>query len=153
MYAQIEKEMLSIVFACHKFHPFIYGKAVVVQTDHKPLEIIMRKSLGKAPPRLQRMLLQVQRHELEVQYIPGKDMLVADALSRAHLGVPDDADISLQGDAEIMVHSFTEALPVSPNKFVQMVQATADDQDLQQLKSIIHSGWPDSMADLPQVVH
>ena len=53
MYAQIE-EMLSIVFTCNKFHPFIYGKAVVVQTDHKPLEIIVRKPLCKAPPRLQR---------------------------------------------------------------------------------------------------
>jgi hypothetical protein len=116
MYAQIEKEMLSIVFVCRKFHPFIYGKTVRVQTDHKPLEIISRKPLCKAPPRLQRMLLQVQRYDLTVEYIPGKNMLVVDALSRAHLNVPDDADVNLQDDVEVMVHSFTDALPVGQSQ-------------------------------------
>ena len=35
-YAQIEKELLAIVFACDKFNQFIYGKTVQVETDHKP---------------------------------------------------------------------------------------------------------------------
>ena len=41
-YAQIEKEMLSIVHACEKFHPktYIFGKEVTVFNDHKPLEHI-----------------------------------------------------------------------------------------------------------------
>lgn len=53
-----------------------------VQSDHKPLESIMRKPLGAAPSRLQRMLLQLQRYDLNVTYTPGKD-LIADTLSRA----------------------------------------------------------------------
>ena len=32
-YAQIEKELLAIVFACDKFNQFIYGKTVQVETD------------------------------------------------------------------------------------------------------------------------
>lgn len=38
-YPQIEKEMLSILFACNKYHNFIYGHKfpVLVFTDHKPL--------------------------------------------------------------------------------------------------------------------
>jgi hypothetical protein len=55
-YAQIEKEMLAICFACQKFHQYIYGKSVNVQSDHRPLESIMRKPIAKAPPRLQRMM-------------------------------------------------------------------------------------------------
>lgn len=40
-YAQIEKEMLAIVFACNKFDTYIYGKeAVQVESDHQPLETI-----------------------------------------------------------------------------------------------------------------
>ena len=35
-YAQIEKDMLAIVFACEKFAHYIYGKLVTVQSDHKP---------------------------------------------------------------------------------------------------------------------
>ena len=37
-YAQIEKEMLSIVHACRKFHPYIFRKEVTVYNEHKPLE-------------------------------------------------------------------------------------------------------------------
>ena len=59
-YAQIEKELLAVVFACHKFHQYVYGFCVKVQSDHKPLESIMLKPLHKVSPRLQRMLLKLQ---------------------------------------------------------------------------------------------
>ena len=39
-YAQIEKEMLAIVFAVERFEQYVYGCPVLVQTDHKPLESI-----------------------------------------------------------------------------------------------------------------
>ena len=39
-YAQIEKELLAIVFGCEKYHQYIYGGAVSIETDHKPLEHI-----------------------------------------------------------------------------------------------------------------
>ena len=53
-YAQIEKEMLAIVFVCNKFYVYIYGRDLVsVETDHQPLEGIMQKPLNDAPKRLQ----------------------------------------------------------------------------------------------------
>ena len=55
-YAQIEKELLAFVFACRKFHDFIYGRRVTIETDHKPLITIVKKPLHAAPARLQRML-------------------------------------------------------------------------------------------------
>ena len=51
-YAQIEKELLAIVFACERFNQFIYGKQVTVESDHKPLEAIITKPLSQAPPRI-----------------------------------------------------------------------------------------------------
>ncbi len=50
-YAQIEK--CNIVFACEKFHQFIYGKHVEVETDHKPLVNIFKETLNDCPMRLQ----------------------------------------------------------------------------------------------------
>jgi len=39
--AQIEKEMLAVVFRCTQFHEYIYGiSSVVIETDYKPLEAI-----------------------------------------------------------------------------------------------------------------
>ena len=47
-YAQIEKELLAIVFACERFDAYVYGRDLVnVETDHKPL-----KSLASASQRL-----------------------------------------------------------------------------------------------------
>ena len=33
-YCPIELEMLSIVYACNKFHQFIYGRHFLVENDH-----------------------------------------------------------------------------------------------------------------------
>ena len=46
-YAQIEKGLLTIVFACEKFHHYVYGFPINVQSDHKPLESIMQKPYVK----------------------------------------------------------------------------------------------------------
>lgn len=53
-YAQIEKELLAIVFATKQFHQYVYGNTVTVQSDHNPLEILFKKHLSKAPAQLQR---------------------------------------------------------------------------------------------------
>lgn len=59
-YAHIEKEMLSIVDACNKFHPYIFSKEVTVYNDHRPLEQILKKPLLAAPMQLQRIILNLQ---------------------------------------------------------------------------------------------
>ena len=48
-YAQIEKELLAVVYGCNKFHQYIYGQTVKVETDHKPLEAIFKKPLHLTP--------------------------------------------------------------------------------------------------------
>lgn len=70
-YDQIEKELLAVIFACKKFHDYIIGKHVTVETDHKPLELILKKPFLSAPMRLQRMMLQLQRYDLAVGYKKG----------------------------------------------------------------------------------
>ena len=49
-YAQIEKELLAVVFACNKFHQYIYGFRTKIQSDHKPLEVIMLKPYTRCLP-------------------------------------------------------------------------------------------------------
>ena len=67
-YAQIEKELLAVVFALDKFDQYVYGRQVIVKTDHKPLLPIMKKAILQAPKRLQRMLLQLQRYDINLIY-------------------------------------------------------------------------------------
>ena len=65
-YAQIEKELLACCFAMERLHTYVYGRHVVVETDHKPLISIAKKALTTAPKRLQRMLLRLQRYAYEL---------------------------------------------------------------------------------------
>ena len=66
-YANIERELLAIVFACQQFNTYVLGRPFTVESDHKPLEMIHQKSLVSAPPRLQRMLLQLQRYDVTIR--------------------------------------------------------------------------------------
>ena len=81
-YANIKRELLAIVFACIRFNTYLQGRSFTVQSDHKPLEMIHLKSMHNAPPRLQRMLLQLQKYDMKIEYKPGSEMLLADALWR-----------------------------------------------------------------------
>ena len=85
-YSQIEKEMLAIVFAFKKFHSYLYGRTdVTVETDHLPLVRIFVKHLHLVPLRLQKMRMTLQMYDFTVIGKSGKDIPVADALSRAYL--------------------------------------------------------------------
>lgn len=73
-YPQIEKEALAIRFACKRFHEYIYGKEIIIETDHKPLESIFKKVIASAPPRLQRILLEISPYAPTVIYKKGETM-------------------------------------------------------------------------------
>ena len=77
---QTEKETLGKTFVCKKFRPFIYGKPTQGDTDHKPLQSISKKPMSTAPPKPQKMILQLQRYKLEVRYVPGREIHADDAL-------------------------------------------------------------------------
>lgn len=82
-FAQIEKDLLAVVFACSKFRDYIYGKATVVKTDHQPLVTILRKPIRSAPAHLQSMPLQLQAYGITLIYKKGKHIYLADTLLRS----------------------------------------------------------------------
>ena len=67
-YANIERELLAIVFACQRFSTYLLGRSFVAESDHKPLEMIAMKNLANVQPRLQRMLLELQRYDVTIKY-------------------------------------------------------------------------------------
>ena len=147
-YTQIEKEMLAIVFGAERFHQYIYGREVDVQSDHKPLEVIMKKPLSSAPARIQRLLMRLQKYQVNVQYKPGKEMYIADALSRAYLPVTSSPD----KDIEAQVHMVISNLPVSKEKLEEFRKETTNDVTLTKLIETVLNGWPETMSQAAQEI-
>ena len=84
-YVMIELESLAVAWPMEKFHHFLYGNEFTLETNQKPLEVILSKSLNQATPRLQRILIRTFPYHFKIRYIPGVNNQVADCLSR--LGV------------------------------------------------------------------
>ncbi|XP_037872900.1 uncharacterized protein K02A2.6 [Bombyx mori] len=143
-WAQIEKEMLAIVYGCEKFHQYIYDKHVIVESDHRPLEYIFKKTINETPLRLQRLRLRIQGYDLEIRYKPGKELFVADALSRNSL--PDKiCNKDLDQHVELHVCLITEGLKFTEQKLEDFKKKTANDEECQKIIKNIEMGWPDKV--------
>ena len=70
-YVAIELEFLAVAWAMEKFHHFLYASHFILEMDQKPLEAILSKSINKATPRLQRILIRTFPYHFTVWYIPG----------------------------------------------------------------------------------
>ena len=147
-YPNVERELLGVVFAMERLHNYVFGEPVGVQTDHKPLEIIWKKSIATANPRLQRLLLRLARYEIQVEYICGKDNSIADALRRVDPLSPKPMD-SKQMDV-IPAHHITSTLPATDNRLDRTRIATTADPALNHLRHYIFHGWPLQRQQLPE---
>lgn len=136
-YAQIEKEALGIAFECHRFHQYIYGRKVQVETDHRPLESIFKKPLILCPLRLQRILIKLQQYELVVKYKPGKELLIADTLSRIESEGDSIFDNWEKKEIEVTIEEVNKYTSISENKREQFKLATESDKELNMLKNML----------------
>ncbi len=145
-YSNIERELLAACWSLEKLHHYVYGKKALIETDHKPLESIWKKSIASASPRLQRLLLKMSKYDIEMKYIPGKTNVVADALSRvcSMEQPPRDHDTPM-----IEIDAITSTLPASPAKLDEIRQCTEKDVVLCHLKDMVHDGWPNVRSESP----
>ena len=137
-YANIEREMLAIAWGAEKFHTYLYGRKVVVETDHKPLEAIFKKPLNSAPPRLQRMLLKLTKYDLDVHYVPGKQQVISDCLSRAAIKINEP---SITNDGEIEVN-LIDRLGLENDTLSKFKVQTCSDETSKVVMEYVLQGWP-----------
>ena len=140
-YANIERELLAIVFARQRFNTYVLRRPFTVESDHKPLEMIHQKSLVSAPPRLQRMLLQLQQYDVTIRYRPGKKMLLADALSRC----------PSQASGEIKLDMRVDYIVFSKTWIAKLKDTTREDPILGMVYQLTHQGWPHQSRHTPRM--
>ena len=134
---------------------------MIEETDHSPLEQILKKNIVEAPARLQRLLLRCMKFDITVRYKARKSIPVADTLSRVCFNTGADvhnaevdlnnagADLNKAGaDVNKEIHYITtKSCPIDINS---IQKATIQDQDLNKLKDVIFKGWPEYRKQCPQ---
>ena len=116
---------------------------------------MVAKSSLKQIKRLQRMMLRLQKFDLEVTYKKGAQMYLADTLSRAYLSQttsePLDEQVlqvrvrrsSSQVVQDVESVDMASYLSVTEETLALIQQATNADPTMVQLQNIIRQGWPD----------
>ena len=145
-YAHIQKELLAVVFAFPEFHQYVYSKDVIVESDHKPLEAILKKSLAAAPQRLQ---LKLQKYSFTLHYKPGKEMILADTLSCAYIKDCPTSQSTFEEEVACMVHMVLSNAPFTDAKLEEVRKATSEDTTMRLLQTTIQTGWPAKISETP----
>ena len=146
-YSNIERELLSVVFGLERLHHFVFGGQITLQTDHKPLIGILQKCVSDISPRLQRLMLRVHRYDVCLQYLQGKENVIADALSRISPLPSNHKDSS----DSVPVNLLTSAIPATPDRLAHLRTATSNDAQLSQLRHYIVHGWPSHRSECAQI--
>ena len=140
-YANIERELLPIVFACIWFNTYLQGHRFTVQSDHKPLEMIHLKTMHNMPPHLQRMLPQLQKYDMKIEYKPGREMLLADTLSGCPARYSQEIKLDLRVDYIAFTSAWIETLR----------ETTCEDPVLSTVYQLVQHGWPNERRRVPNV--
>lgn len=148
-YSQIEKECLAILFGCTHFHQYLCGQSFTVETDHKPLVPIFEKTLSKCPIRLQRIRLGLQPFNFRLVYKPGKELVIADHLSRSHV---KSTEHEYELEIETHVSMLTKTLNVTDHKLTEIKEKSLIDKEIQNVLKYVKVGWPEKRTEVEIVV-
>ena len=130
-------------------HHHVYVQKVILWTDHKPLVSILQKPLASVFKGLQCLLLRLQQYDCKIYYKPGKEMLLADTLSRAY---SEEYERSATESEVECIHA-THFLPVPDQQLKELQREMACDPTLQFLKKAILDGFQDTKEKQPAAIH
>ena len=106
--------------------------------------------MADVPKRLQRMLMHLQRYDIQVTYKKRSEMYLADALSRAYLeGTVTAKDWQSEHCLQVDEVNMVEDVPIDNPLLEEIRRATKEDQELQCISELIRTGWPSRTIDVP----
>lgn len=98
-FATNERELLAIVWALKRLRNYLYGvKNLQIFTDHQPLTFAVSDKNTNA--KIKRWMAFIEEQNAKISYKPGKDNIVADALSRHTVNALDNISTAATGHSE-----------------------------------------------------
>ena len=156
-YQNLEQEALGTIWGMEKFHYFLYGKEFTLETDQKPLVSIYKKHMVDISPRVQRLIVRSFPYQpFNVIYKKGKDIPVADALSRVTPMDPEDnIQLPITAVNLITVHILMSVHPQDTfsKKLDQLRKSTVQDNQLTRLSHYTNTESQCDKKSLPTDLH
>ena len=84
----------------------------------------------------------MMRYNFTIVHVPGKALVIADALSRAPLHADVTDSFNLQESTETFISAVVDALPASASRLEQIAKVQSTDPILQQVTRFYQEGWP-----------
>ena len=119
-----EKEAFAVLWTCERLSHFLLGVSFTVFTDHKSLMFLDKRTFGNA--KVANWQQKLSRFQFCVQYIEGKQNVLADWLSRrgneikkpAEDSTPAGKFLSLEGtDLRIYIPSWCDSETIKPSGY------------------------------------
>ena len=157
-YHPIELELQCVAWATRKCRTFLLGNRFVCYTDHQPLiNIWNKKRLDEmVNSRILKCLMKLMDYDFQMEWIPGVENKIADALSRNPAVKPDKTDEQDYGEISRQISSLINACAQEAQCSFRLekVKEVADaDIEYQLLKQQILSGFPVSKNKLSDLLH
>ena len=140
------------MWACEKFDRYLRGlQKFNLQTDHKPIvPLINGNDLNAVPVRCQRLLMRMMRYNPKATHVPGKQLIVADTLSRSPVSSPEACVTKTFFEVHIYVNEVIKSWPMSCDRIEEIKLATNQDDVMQEAIKCTIEGWPQHPKDVPR---
>ena len=114
--------------------------------------LINTKDLDQTPIRVQSLLIRLMRFNCVCSHVPGKALVIADALSRIKVSSQPQTGTTtdLTDEVEIYTEDVTRSWPASSQKLKEIAVETAKCPDLSLVHRFVQDGWPDYAKDVPK---
>ena len=145
-YATHDLELAAVVHALKTWRHYLIGNHCDVYTDHKSLKYIFtQKELNL---RQRRWLELIKDYDMKLHYHPGKDNVVADALSRKSyantlisMGLPKElAEDIMELRLEIVPRGFIATMEVQSTLLGKIREAQKDDKEIAEINERMGKG-------------
>lgn len=122
-YTITEIEMLAVVWGLQKFHQYVFGRPVVVHTDHCALRYVLTAQLTSS--RVDRWLMTILQYDPKFVFKPGKENVIADYLSR----LPENPDFPRDMYIEQKRKEIHEFYCTADGKYLHEIRKIIDTRD------------------------
>ena len=129
-----ERELMAVVMAVQRWHPYLLGKSFLVKTDQRSLKFLLEQRVIQ--PQYQKWISKLLGYSFEVVYKPGLENKAANALSR----VPSSVQLNQLTAPKLIDIEVIKTEVAQDEKLKNLIQKLSETEGLEEGRYSIKQG-------------